>query len=164
MYRLNPCSCGGWSQRIVTRSGIDTSFTVLILVLVEDGLRANHFNRSERTCSCLNPCSCGGWSQRLSKSEQNSVSSAGLNPCSCGGWSQRAGGKKFMPLSRDVLILVLVEDGLRVVFPSMEDALVKWVLILVLVEDGLRVCHSVSQGGICLVLILVLVEDGLRVA
>ena len=37
------------------------------------------------------------------------------------------------------------------------------VLILVLVEDGLRVCLSQRKCGQALVLILVLVEDGLRV-
>ena len=62
---------------------------VLILVLVEDGLRA--FKSKPKTLRnlSLNPCSCGGWSQRqrkhLMRSSQNR-----LNPCSCGGWSQRA--------------------------------------------------------------------------
>ncbi len=35
---LNPCSCGGWSQRRVSRQ-MDALLDVLILVLVEDGLR-----------------------------------------------------------------------------------------------------------------------------
>ena len=37
--------------------------TVLILVLVEDGLRAGK-DRFIRNREGLNPCSCGGWSQR----------------------------------------------------------------------------------------------------
>ena len=36
---LNPCSCGGWSQRrLSSQQGLNI-FNVLILVLVEDGLR-----------------------------------------------------------------------------------------------------------------------------
>ena len=61
-----------------------------------------------------------------------------------------------------VLILVLVEDGLREQSLFYLNNVLK-VLILVLVEDGLRekvvIVQEVSQDG---VLILVLVEDGLR--
>ena len=40
---------------------------VLILVLVEDGLRANVLKFMGIPVDGLNPCSCGGWSQsRLS--------------------------------------------------------------------------------------------------
>ena len=63
-----------------------------------------------------------------------------------------------------VLILVLVEDGLRVLNPVdlFLDAIL--VLILVLVEDGLRGMDLLWKVSLSLVLILVLVEDGLRVA
>ena len=61
-------------------------FIVLILVLVEDGLRVPG-NGYWTLLWCLNPCSCGRWSQRLKKVSKN--------------------------FSRGVLILVLVEDGLR---------------------------------------------------
>ena len=37
--RLNPCSCGGWSQRIWQAALKINAKFVLILVLVEDGLR-----------------------------------------------------------------------------------------------------------------------------
>ena len=86
-----------------------------------------------------------------------------LNPCSCGGWSQRqrlAGlkGSQFV-----VLILVLVEDGLRESECNVYDTRIEAVLILVLVEDGLRAAPQVLAGACaCGVLILVLVEDGLR--
>ena len=91
----------------------DKFFSVLILVLVEDGLReakaillTNFLNRLN-PCSCggwsqssdniilggsswgLNPCSCGGWSQRSCLKDELFSYSRGLNPCSCGGWSQR---------------------------------------------------------------------------
>ena len=60
-----------------------------------------------------------------------------------------------------VLILVLVEDGLRVpLFPPI--SLFLPVLILVLVEDGLRDTTSIRMALRSIVLILVLVEDGLR--
>ena len=36
--RLNPCCCGRWSQRVI-KTAIDIMDTVLILVVVEDGLR-----------------------------------------------------------------------------------------------------------------------------
>ena len=40
---------------------------------------------------------------------------AGLNPCSCGGWSQSA-PKALIAQVLTVLILVLVEDGLRALY------------------------------------------------
>ena len=86
---LNPCSCGGWSQRrehIVEEINTEK---VLILVLVEDGLRAFRFSKRQDDLSSLNPCSCGGWSQRVETTPTEVVENR-LNPCSCGGWSQRA--------------------------------------------------------------------------
>ena len=61
---------------------------VLILVLVEDGLRALVKWSDKSFERCLNPCCCGRWSQRRSM--------------------------KAKTLTKEVvLILVLVEDGLR---------------------------------------------------
>ena len=61
-----------------------------------------------------------------------------------------------------VLILVLMEDGLRV--SAMVDISLRGtsVLILVLMEDGLRDRNVSSSNIQVLVLILVLMEDGLR--
>ena len=39
-------------------------YYVLILVLVEDGLRAWQLDYKFQGEEGLNPCSCGGWSQR----------------------------------------------------------------------------------------------------
>ena len=62
---LNPCSCGGWSQRVVISGTLGLwDGTVLILVLVEDGLRDISIVPVRRCMYGLNPCSCGGWSQR----------------------------------------------------------------------------------------------------
>ena len=69
---------------------------------------------------------------------------------------------KTLGEAKAVLILVLVEDGLRV-FVVYQLFQLLLVLILVLVEDGLRVRKilvPVFKDG--RVLILVLVEDGLR--
>mgnify|MGYP003479205018 CR=1 FL=1 len=61
-----------------------------------------------------------------------------------------------------VLILVLMEDGLRVCEESLL-ILTENVLILVLMEDGLRdPIPAVALQEIVNVLILVLMEDGLR--
>ena len=65
---LNPCSCGGWSQRRSRHFQCYDNHNVLILVLVEDGLRDHYYATvylKDGYVSCLNPCSCGGWSQRL---------------------------------------------------------------------------------------------------
>ena len=87
--RLNPCSCGGWSQREAGDSVKVSSIEVLILVLVEDGLRDWGFLDKDAEYWGLNPCSCGGWSQSLKKVKSIEVRYS------------------------EVLILVLVEDGLR---------------------------------------------------
>ena len=42
---------------------LETNGMVLILVLVEDGLRVNWRPIFSQEKLCLNPCSCGGWSQ-----------------------------------------------------------------------------------------------------
>ena len=86
---LNPCCCGRWSQSRKT-SGLYTYLgIVLILVVVEDGLRdldkaveMMWFHHS------LNPCCCGRWSQSLERITERYSLRVGLNPCCCGRWSQ----------------------------------------------------------------------------
>ena len=62
---------------------------------------------------------------------------------------------------RAVLILVLMEDGLREYWKSICEDFAKKVLILVLMEDGLRDIEEDTEEPYD-VLILVLMEDGLR--
>ena len=62
---------------------------------------------------------------------------------------------------RLVLILVVMEDGLRV-FCLSNMMLVATVLILVVMEDGLRDLVRWTHCLILFVLILVVMEDGLR--
>ena len=66
----------------------DADALVLILVLVEDGLRDYKAHKCDLLLDSLNPCFSGRWSAR-----------------DCGKW------KEYV---ETVLILVLVEDGLRV--------------------------------------------------
>ena len=76
---------------------------------------------------------------------------ASLNPCSCGRWLQRA-YLSYEERSWQVLILVLVEDGFRVLVNiPIIVIIVLGVLILVLVEDGFRVADSFTSTGILIV-------------
>ena len=96
MESLNPCFNGRWS--------------------------ASQVQRNLMHCSLirLNPCFNGRWSA----SDHVDViygSTASLNPCFNGRWSARTENyaPEYLPLS--VLILVLMEDGLRVHNPNMAD-------------------------------------------
>ena len=64
---------------------------VLILVVVEDGLRDEALDDVKYAANKgLNPCSCGRWSQRLKTTTASRLFRYCLNPCCCGGWSQSA--------------------------------------------------------------------------
>ena len=69
-----------------------------------------------------------------------------LNPCFSGGWSQRV-QRQSLVQHQTVLILVLVEDGLRETPTRASCSLFAAVLILVLVEDGLRVFEAYFNGA-----------------
>ncbi len=86
---LNPCFNGRWSARGCPVDVLTIFVEVLILVLMEDGLRAQPLLKRLLPVVCLNPCFNGRWSA-----------------------SQNGGGAVL--LVRTVLILVLMEDGLRV--------------------------------------------------
>ena len=101
---------------------------------MEDGLRPSL--SFDRECYvCLNPCCNGRWSQTLTDATGADIFS--LNPCCNGRWSQTELGKEVALGKIPVLILVVMEDGLRL--PSLLSILSR-VLILVVMEDGLR--HS----------------------
>ena len=111
---------------------------------------------------CLNPCFSGGWSQRATQSAAK-AGDVRLNPCFSGGWSQSTPKMNGKYPQKKVLILVLVEDGLRDQQLNNLKNNRDIVLILVLVEDGLRALeHFFYDAMGDTVLILVLVEDGLR--
>ena len=62
---LNPCFSGRWYARTSEKSMITITRTVLILVLVEDGLRGHTAGMSLKLIfTSLNPCFSGRWSAR----------------------------------------------------------------------------------------------------
>ena len=85
-----------------------------------------------------------------------------LNPCCCGRWSQSLISRTLSKNLPTVLILVVVEDGLREGTVVGCVKIKRSVLILVVVEDGLRGLILLPEGRVIFVLILVVVEDGLR--
>ena len=59
----------------------------------------------------LNPCFSGGWSRSFYR-KRYGFKTICLNPCFSGGWSRRATLPPPYLQKMQVLILVLVEDGL----------------------------------------------------
>ena len=92
---------------------LERKLRVLILVVVEDGLRARYTKtpNAEKEVLILVVVEDGlrEICNRFSRRTEPS-----LNPCCCGRWSQSMTGKKWRALvTCMVLILVVVEDGLR---------------------------------------------------
>ena len=110
---------------------------VLILVLMEYGLR----ERTPAVPVCRRSC---------------------LNPCFNGIWSARPTLTMMVVWGVSVLILVLMEYGLREVVKTTSTYDNSVVLILVLMEYGLRVLTTHDPSLAPDVLILVLMEYGLR--
>ena len=181
--RLNPCFNGRYSQREI-HPGSPTHYQVLILVLMEDTLRASLLERKETLISvlilvlmedtlrviffkdyekslCLNPCFNGRYSQSTATLELLKKGKEGLNPCFNGRYSQSARVAASFTNPDKVLILVLMEDTLREKCP-LAGRVEKYVLILVLMEDTLRVRDDICIDIMTDVLILVLMEDTLR--
>ena len=62
---LNPCFSGRWSVRRRYNRDDAEEDRVLILVLVEDGLRGESFNQDLSGWDGLNPCFSGRWSASI---------------------------------------------------------------------------------------------------
>ena len=109
---------------------------VLILVLMEYGLRDQKRYHRDETEWSLNPCFNGIWSASPFPLLEDCILWDSLNPCFNGIWSA---SPSFYPIwiSFRVLILVLMEYGLRVLEEVQKSELLS-VLILVLMEYGLR--------------------------
>ena len=87
--------------------------------------------------SCLNPCCNGRWSRTLPLWLLTLLMHRCLNPCCNGRWSRTRVLNLVLTNEIDVLILVVMEDGL-VLASQIEDLLMGAnVLILVVMEDGL---------------------------
>ena len=89
---------------------------------------------------CLNPCFSGRWFRSL-QVIRVSRKWVGLNPCFSGRWFRRRRLIFLRKKERNVLILVLVEDGFGADIAEYLESLRDRVLILVLVEDGFGVSH-----------------------
>ena len=85
--------------------------TVLILILLEYGLRLNETLTVEQFKAGLNPYSIGIWSATTSTSHPTTCS--GLNPYSIGIWSATHNEGEQRKNTNGVLILILLEYGLR---------------------------------------------------
>ena len=85
---LNPCFNGRYSQRRRIDATGATARTVLILVLMEDTLRAVIILTHLICHTSLNPCFNGRYSQRA-EHRFTPVIFARLNPCFNGRYSQR---------------------------------------------------------------------------
>ena len=110
----------------------------------------------------LNPCFNGIWSATLTIGDMPMLTMKKcLNPCFNGIWSATFKDNTLQESDRQVLILVLMEYGLR---PGHFRIIAQegYVLILVLMEYGLRPKKFKTVTGNRAVLILVLMEYGLR--
>ena len=92
---------------------------VLILVLMEDTLRVP-LNQNELSFGSLNPCFNGRYSQREWDMLRKGCTHSCLNPCFNGRYSQSDILQEDVA-SGQVLILVLMEDTLRVGVASKEN-------------------------------------------
>ena len=109
----------GWQalQKVPTLS-------VLILVVMEDGLRDSaEQGLSSTVTKGLNPCCYGRWSQSQAKHGKTSRLRTCLNPCCYGRWSQSM-DYHTININVEVLILVVMEDGLRVEFNDSFPAII----------------------------------------
>ena len=116
--------------------------SVLILVLVEDGLGDNRQSNNTRMhMAVLILVLVEDGLGVITEIDYRDEILSGLNPCFGGRWSRSLKSLVCTEPETFVLILVLVEDGLgdcievKVVSPA-------GVLILVLVEDGLGVVYK----------------------
>ncbi len=110
---LNPCCNGRYSQSSVKALSCQTEDTVLILVVMEDTLRVRIKMVMELHCKSLNPCCNGRYSQRAQGMTLTKMSGC-LNPCCNGRYSQSSVKALSCQTEDTVLILVVMEDTLRV--------------------------------------------------
>ena len=111
-------------------------YAVLILILLEYGLRHKLKSATKYLFGSLNPYSIGIWSATMEFTPDNKEV-YGLNPYSIGIWSATSKLVLSKGLDAGVLILILLEYGLRPCASS-TNALADAVLILILLEYGLR--------------------------
>ena len=79
---------------------------------MEDGLVRKGQSNGSSTFWRLNPCFNGRWSRTERGVAPLRVGDVSLNPCFNGRWSRTGLNSEKYVLGDDVLILVLMEDGL----------------------------------------------------
>ena len=65
-------------------------YSVLILVVVDDGLVLVNLDVDVEETWCLNPCCSGQWSRTTMNTRSTTMSCASLNPYCSGRWSRTA--------------------------------------------------------------------------
>ena len=86
-YSLNPCFNGIWSASLSLYAPQISDKEVLILILMEYGLRAFSVGTVKVICVRLNPCFNGIWSASLADKSVRTIWLTSLNPCFNGIWS-----------------------------------------------------------------------------
>ena len=89
-----------------------TSFAVLILVVVEDGIGDKHKQRKVYKLFGLNPCCSGRWYRSCTAPASYARRLRRLNPCCSGRWYRSVKSLQTLQSNPHVLILVVVEDGI----------------------------------------------------
>ena len=126
---------GQWSRTLWVHGHWGWSTSVLILIVMEDGLVPSEENYLGAMSQCLNPYCSGLWS-RTSLWQVIMEISTCLNPCCNGRWSRTRLMVLASILAGHVLILIVMEDGL--VLLSWRSLIYRsGVLILIVMEDSL---------------------------
>ena len=146
--------------RPLRRSSGERVFQVLILVVMDVGLRRGGTPAGELVLLCLNPCCNGCWSPTMPVKEANPQEGQSLNPCCNGCWSPTNKRGVREEGRQPVLILVVMDVGLRL-NNSFSEAIL-CVLILVVMDVGLRPETPILLAQKEWVLILVVMDVGLR--
>ena len=108
--RLNPYCSGQWSST----DGKISKFLVigvLILIVVDNGLVLQSWQHVRYLRASLNLCCSGQWSS-TTRLKVWQILVVGLNPCCSGQWSSTIATYDSIHVSKFVLILIVVVDGL----------------------------------------------------
>ena len=157
---LNPCCNGRWS--LTDASSVQPKvYTVLILVVMEDGLWLEYIDGAfDMVEESLNPCCNGRWSLTVWTKFRSRLRNCRLNPCCNGRWSLTPEDYNLCSVIGCLNPCCNGRWSLTLIMQVAE--LLMRVLILVVMEDGLwRWKQLPTSSSAPLVLILVVMEDGL---
>ena len=109
---------------------------VLILIVVDNGLVHHYRNMYNRPDWCLNPYCSGQWPRTI-LSQTVSQTTICLNPYCSGQWPRTFENFKIQSSNSNVLILIVVDNGLVLNFENFKSNSQSNVLILIVVDNGL---------------------------